>query len=108
MTRPREAGSGEQAPGGRGREEAPKKGPDPLTGVRVKGEALPSFQVPDPLQPHDAEPEVGREGEGLLLRVRGQAAGPDARLLLQRDHPDARQPREGLYPLVKVHARRFR
>lgn len=64
-----------------------------------------SFQVPDPLQPHDAESEVGCEGERLLLGVCGQAARPDPSLLLQRDHPDAWEPREGLYPLVKVYAR---
>lgn len=63
-----------------------------------------SFQVSDPMQPHDAEPKVGCEGERLLLHVRGQAACLDPRLLCQRHHPDTWEPRKGLYSLVKVHA----
>lgn len=66
--------------------------------------AVLSLQVSDPLQPHDAESEVGREGERLLLCFCGQAACPDPRLLLQRDHADSWEPGEGLYSLVKVYA----
>ena len=77
-----------------------------ITGMDLQtmNAALFVFQVSDPLQSHDAESEVGCEGERLLLCVCGQAARPDPRLLLQRDHPDTWEPGEGLYSLVTVQA----
>lgn len=53
-----------------------------LDNAETEGRPSLSFQVSDPLQSHDAESEVGREGERLLLGFCGQAARPDARLLL--------------------------